>query len=61
MRQRSREATVLAVACIAQFMVVLDISVVNVALPSGCDSLSGPRLDGLTWPRSRLAGGVATV
>lgn len=34
MRQRSREATVLAVACIAQFMVVLDISVVNVALPS---------------------------
>ena len=34
MRQRSREAAVLAVACIAQFMVVLDISVVNVALPS---------------------------
>lgn len=34
MRERSWPATAPAVACTAQFMVVLDISVVNVALPS---------------------------
>ena len=32
--RRSRNNAVLAIACLAQFMVVLDVSIVNVALPS---------------------------
>ncbi|MGC8512132.1 MAG: DHA2 family efflux MFS transporter permease subunit [Acidimicrobiales bacterium] len=32
--RRSRDGMVLAIACLAQFMVVLDVSIVNVALPS---------------------------
>ena len=30
----SRQAWILAVCCVAQFMVILDLSIVNVALPS---------------------------
>ena len=30
----SRQAWLLAVCCVAQFMVILDLSIVNVALPS---------------------------
>jgi EmrB/QacA subfamily drug resistance transporter len=33
-RQPSRDSLVLAIACVAQFMVVLDVSIVTVALPS---------------------------
>jgi EmrB/QacA subfamily drug resistance transporter len=36
----SREAWILAVCCVAQFMVILDLSIVNVALPSIQFSLS---------------------
>jgi EmrB/QacA subfamily drug resistance transporter len=36
----SREAWLLAVCCVAQFMVILDLSIVNVALPSIQDSLN---------------------
>ena len=36
--RRTSEAITLSVVCAAQFMVVLDISVVNVALPSIKDS-----------------------
>jgi EmrB/QacA subfamily drug resistance transporter len=35
----SRESWLLAVCCVAQFMVILDLSIVNVALPSIQDSL----------------------
>src|ERR1039458_8664939 len=42
----SREAWLLAVCCVAQFMVILDLSIVNVALPSIQSSLgfSAPEL-----------------
>jgi EmrB/QacA subfamily drug resistance transporter len=40
MRFGSREGWLLAVCCVAQFMVILDLSIVNVALPSIQDSLS---------------------
>ncbi len=33
-RMGSRSAWILAVCCVAQFMVILDLSIVNVALPS---------------------------
>ena len=33
-RRPSRDSLVLAIACVAQFMVVLDVSIVTVALPS---------------------------
>ncbi|MFC6886411.1 MULTISPECIES: MFS transporter [Actinomadura] len=47
-RGAARAGTVLAVACAAQFMVVLDVSVVNVALPAIRDDLGfGP--SGLPW------------
>src|SRR5436309_7177676 len=36
----SREAWILAVCCVAQFMVILDLSIVNVALPSIQSSLN---------------------
>ena len=39
LRWGSREAWLLAVCCVAQFMVILDLSIVNVALPSIQDSL----------------------
>ncbi len=46
---RHRSASIaLAVVCAAQFMVVLDISVVNVALPSIRESL-GFDAGGLAW------------
>ena len=45
---RTRTGLILAVACIAQFMVVLDVSVVNVALPTiGRDLHYSPT--GLQW------------
>ena len=34
MKADSRKWLVLAVVCVAQFMVILDVSIVNVALPS---------------------------
>ncbi|TDD68692.1 MFS transporter, partial [Actinomadura rubrisoli] len=43
-----RDRTVLALACAAQFMVVLDVSVVNVALPSIQDDLRFGPVD-LQW------------
>lgn len=43
-----RTGLVLTAACLAQFMVVLDVSVVNVALPSIRDAL-GFSPDGLPW------------
>ncbi|MCW2093264.1 UNVERIFIED_ORG: EmrB/QacA subfamily drug resistance transporter [Rhodococcus erythropolis] len=46
--QRRSNGLALAVMCAAQFMVVLDISVVNVALPSIRDSL-GFDASGLAW------------
>src|SRR5271163_2675353 len=33
-RRHNQDSLVLAIACVAQFMVVLDVSIVNVALPS---------------------------
>ncbi len=39
-RMGSREAWILAVCCVAQFMVILDLSIVNVALPSIQSSLN---------------------
>jgi MFS family permease len=33
-RRPSRDSLVLAIACVGQFMVVLDVSIVTVALPS---------------------------
>src|SRR5579859_1831183 len=47
-RRPSRDSLVLAIACVAQFMVVLDVSIVNVALPSiGRDLHYSPT--GLQW------------
>ncbi|HZU80544.1 MAG TPA: MFS transporter [Acidimicrobiales bacterium] len=47
-RGRSSDGIVLAIACVAQFMVVLDVSIVNVALPSiGRDLHYSPT--GLQW------------
>src|ERR1700677_2815271 len=47
-REHSRDGLVLAIACVAQFMVVLDVSIVNVALPSiGRDLHYSPT--GLQW------------
>ncbi|MBO8190474.1 MFS transporter [Streptomyces oryzae] len=45
----SRAAPVLVLACAAQFMVVLDVSVVNVALPAIRDALGFATADGLSW------------
>jgi EmrB/QacA subfamily drug resistance transporter len=46
--QPSRDGLILALACVAQFMVVLDVSIVNVALPSiGRDLHYSPT--GLQW------------
>src|ERR1700683_2311218 len=47
-REHSRDGLVLAIACVAQFMVVLDVSIVTVALPSiGRDLHYTP--SGLQW------------
>jgi EmrB/QacA subfamily drug resistance transporter len=47
-RRRTSDGVVLALACVAQFMVVLDVSIVNVALPSiGRDLHYTP--SGLQW------------
>src|SRR6202453_1719603 len=47
-REHSRDGLVLAIACVAQFMLVLDVSIVNVALPSiGRDLSYSP--NGLQW------------
>src|SRR6202161_3655656 len=47
-REHSRDGLVLAIACVAQFMVVLDVSIVTVALPSiGRDLRYTP--SGLQW------------
>ncbi|HLH59163.1 MAG TPA: MFS transporter, partial [Streptosporangiaceae bacterium] len=47
-RRHVPDAVVLALACVAQFMVVLDVSIVNVALPSiGRDLHYSP--SGLQW------------
>jgi EmrB/QacA subfamily drug resistance transporter len=47
-RRRTRDGAVLALACVAQFMVVLDVSIVTVALPSiGRDLHYSP--GGLQW------------
>lgn len=45
---RSREAWILAVCCVAQFMVILDLSIVNVALPSMQAGLGFPSPE-LQW------------
>ena len=45
---RSRTGWILAVCCVAQFMVILDLSIVNVALPSIQSSLSFSAAD-LQW------------
>ena len=45
---RSRSALILAVCCVAQFMVILDLSIVNVALPSIQSSLNFTSAD-LQW------------
>jgi EmrB/QacA subfamily drug resistance transporter len=44
----SREALILTVCCVAQFMVILDLSIVNVALPSIQSSLNFTSAD-LQW------------
>ncbi|MBV8945273.1 MAG: hypothetical protein JOZ95_07620, partial [Solirubrobacterales bacterium] len=44
----SREALILVVCCVAQFMVILDLSIVNVALPSIQSSLNFTSAD-LQW------------
>ncbi len=44
----SRSAALLAVCCVAQFMVILDLSIVNVALPSIQSSLNFTQAD-LQW------------
>jgi MFS family permease len=44
----SRSAWLLAVCCVAQFMVILDLSIVNVALPSIQSSLDFSAVD-LQW------------
>src|SRR3954447_15026359 len=47
--ERSPRSTwILAVCCVAQFMVILDLSIVNVALPSIQDSLNFSSND-LQW------------
>ena len=47
-RTGSRPALILAIACVAQFMVILDVSVVNVALPSIRTALGFAETD-LQW------------
>jgi EmrB/QacA subfamily drug resistance transporter len=47
-RARENPAVLLAVICLAQFMVILDVSIVNVALPSIRDSLHFSTT-GLAW------------
>lgn len=47
-QRRAPDWLVLSLACVAQFMVVLDVSIVNVALPSIRDSL-GFSASGLQW------------
>jgi EmrB/QacA subfamily drug resistance transporter len=47
-RERSRSGWLLAVCCVAQFMVILDLSIVNVALPSIQSSLGFSSPD-LQW------------
>jgi len=44
----SRRAWLLAVCCVAQFMVILDLTIVNVALPSIQSSLGFSAID-LQW------------
>jgi hypothetical protein len=44
----SRESLILTVCCVAQFMVILDLSIVNVALPSIQSSLNFTSAD-LQW------------
>ena len=44
----SRETLILTVCCVAQFMVILDLSIVNVALPSIQSSLNFTSAD-LQW------------
>ena len=44
----SRKGLILGVCCVAQFMVILDLSIVNVALPSIQDSLKFSSAD-LQW------------
>ncbi len=39
----------LAVCCVAQFMVILDLSIVNVALPSIQSALNSPRRNCSGW------------
>ena len=46
--ERSGSALLLAVCCVAQFMVILDLSIVNVALPSIQSSLGFSSPD-LQW------------
>src|ERR1700688_4893119 len=46
--ERSGSALLLTVCCVAQFMVILDLSIVNVALPSIQASLSFSSAD-LQW------------
>src|SRR5580704_2361427 len=47
-RRQAPDGVILALACVAQFMVILDVSVVNVALPSiGRDLHYSPV--GLQW------------
>lgn len=49
----SRDGVILAIACVAQFMVVLDVSIVTVALPSiGRELHYSPT--GLQWVDQRL-------
>ena len=47
-KKRVPDWVVLAIACVAQFMVVLDVSIVNVALPSMARDLHYTQ-SGLTW------------
>ena len=57
-----RPDVALALLCVAQLMLVLDFSIVNVALPAMDDDL-GFRLGGLQWDISAFAltfGGAAT-
>ncbi|MEU5834432.1 MFS transporter [Streptomyces diacarni] len=48
-------AAVLALACAAQFMVVLDVSVVNVALPAVREALGFTTSGGLSWVATAYA------
>ena len=47
-RPRSSDSVILVVVCLAQFMVVLDVSIVNVALPAIQHDL-GFSATGLQW------------